>query len=162
MGKCAFWRRATDRCKIFKFWNFWECPRYEIWEYAFKDKIMSSWNESHLMRLPSLHTFMNTAGTMKKLAVTSNQSLYHYACLLVHISFAHMPAHSSGLFLWTWLCSIISSRTYSNVQTDAQTSFQFQTIACSISVVNQNLWSSRFSTFLPWTLEQTSKSYQEC
>ena len=24
MGKWASWRRATNRCKLFKFWNFWE------------------------------------------------------------------------------------------------------------------------------------------
>ena len=36
MGKCIFWRKATNRCKKFKFWHFWECPLYEISEYAFK------------------------------------------------------------------------------------------------------------------------------
>ena len=36
MGKCIFWRKATNRCKKFKFWNFWERPLYEISEYAFK------------------------------------------------------------------------------------------------------------------------------
>ena len=34
-GKCASWR-TTNGCKKFKFWNFWEHPFYEIWEYAFK------------------------------------------------------------------------------------------------------------------------------
>ena len=35
LGKCASWGTATNRCKKFKFWNFWECPLHEIWEYAF-------------------------------------------------------------------------------------------------------------------------------
>ena len=46
MGKCAFWRRATKRCKIFKFWIFWECPLYEIWEYAFK--VQEKWGTMSL------------------------------------------------------------------------------------------------------------------
>ena len=25
-GKCTFWSRATNKCKKFKFWNFWEHP----------------------------------------------------------------------------------------------------------------------------------------
>ena len=27
--------RVTNGCKKFKFWNFWERPIFEIWEYAF-------------------------------------------------------------------------------------------------------------------------------
>ena len=26
LGKCAPWRRATNRCKKFKFWSFWKSP----------------------------------------------------------------------------------------------------------------------------------------
>ena len=36
LGKCTSGRKATNRCKKFKFWNLWECPLYEISEYAFK------------------------------------------------------------------------------------------------------------------------------
>ena len=36
MGKCASWRRATDRWQKFQFWKFWEHPLYEIREYVFK------------------------------------------------------------------------------------------------------------------------------
>ena len=35
LEKCASWRRATNRCKNFKFLNLWEHPLYKIWEYAF-------------------------------------------------------------------------------------------------------------------------------
>ena len=28
LGKYASWRRATNRCKKFKFWNFWKCPLF--------------------------------------------------------------------------------------------------------------------------------------
>ena len=31
-----FWRKATNRCRKFKFWHFWERPLYGISEYAFK------------------------------------------------------------------------------------------------------------------------------
>ena len=34
-GGCASWRIATNTCKTFKSWNFWERPIYEIWEHAF-------------------------------------------------------------------------------------------------------------------------------
>ena len=36
LGKCVFKGRVINRCKKFKFWNFWEHPLFEIWEYAFK------------------------------------------------------------------------------------------------------------------------------
>ena len=36
LEKCISKGRATKRCKKFKFWHFWECPLYEIWEYDFK------------------------------------------------------------------------------------------------------------------------------
>ena len=44
LRKCAFWRRATNGSKKLKFWNFWECPLYEIWGYALNLKkiIMNS------------------------------------------------------------------------------------------------------------------------
>ena len=35
LGKCVFKARVINRCKKFKFWNFWERPLFEIWEYAF-------------------------------------------------------------------------------------------------------------------------------
>ena len=35
-GDLGFLERAAKRCKTFKFQNFWECPLYEIQEYAFK------------------------------------------------------------------------------------------------------------------------------
>ena len=33
--KCASWKRATNRCKIFRFWNFWEHFLYEILQVCF-------------------------------------------------------------------------------------------------------------------------------
>ena len=38
LGKCAPWRRATNRCKKFQFWSFWESPQYKIFEHAFNAK----------------------------------------------------------------------------------------------------------------------------
>ena len=42
MGKCTFGRKATNRCKQFQFWYFWERPLYEINEYAFKHRYADS------------------------------------------------------------------------------------------------------------------------
>ena len=35
-GKCVLKGRAINTCKKIQFWNFWERPLFESWEYAFK------------------------------------------------------------------------------------------------------------------------------
>ena len=49
-GKCASWRKAANRCKKFKFRNFWEGPLYEIWEYA-------KWSKRDLCFFTMFRTF---------------------------------------------------------------------------------------------------------
>ena len=38
MGKCASWKRATNRCKNLNFLTFLRASLYEIWEYSFKSQ----------------------------------------------------------------------------------------------------------------------------
>ena len=62
LGRCTSCRRATSRYQKFKFWNFWEHPLYEIWEYAFNNNILGctcQWNKQLLLMLKSLLSWSN-------------------------------------------------------------------------------------------------------
>ena len=40
----CFLQESYKWMEKFKFWNFWECPLYEIWEYASKGALSDSNN----------------------------------------------------------------------------------------------------------------------
>ena len=55
LGKCVSYRRATKICKKFTFWKFWECPIFDIREYAFnfastcRVNCLAQWFVHHVM-----------------------------------------------------------------------------------------------------------------
>ena len=82
-GNVLSWRKATNRFKKFKFWNFWERPLYEISEYAFKFIFCLKWH--------TLGTFLKTSAIQTIMGILENYIWF------IHFAIVHDCKHGQSL-----------------------------------------------------------------